>query len=297
MEYHSVSRFVARELKVFGALQHRMNIVLRAGQVAMALSRQSLKEESEDRLIDDVWDSGFLPKNVLEQYRRKTKSGGLRPHTVLEFQAHLHQAQECLLRGVLVFYLAGFERFLKSWTAAALDLVPGAEGLAKCDSSVTGISLNPKHHQSLRDKAHARHKSVRVEDMAKVFVKAVKDRLERQEPVRRRSSSATRFFDKNQWHCMEVTEMWRQVRNVVVHHDGALDKIQEARYRDMWVALSRHSPKELPGKASAPIAAHRVRLEGYHVVYCFTNTWTTVNALLKGLEEVAEIGLGEVTSP
>jgi len=272
-----------------------MNIVLRAGQVAVALSKQSLKERSEDRLIDEVWDSGFFPKPVLDQYRHKEKGGGTRPHTVLEYQAHLNQVEDCLFRGVLILYLAGFERFLRNWTAVALDLVPGVEALANADFSVMGISSNPKHHERLRDKLNVGHKSIHVEDIARVFVKAVKERLQREQPVRCLSPSATRFFTRNHWRCMEVSEMWRQVRNAIVHHDGALDKMQEARYRDMWLRLSQHSPRELPANARAPIAAHRVSLRGYHVVYCFTNTWTTVNALLKGLEDVAQLDLRRPT--
>ena len=291
MVRRSVAAFAARELQEFGAMQYRMNLYLRSMEVAMALARQGLDGTSRDVAIDEVWKVGFAPKGVLEQYTYKDKGRPMRPYNVGEFRAHLTDAQEYLFRSVLVFYLAAFERFLKRWTTLALELLPEAEGLGDMELRAKGPRPNPAHRDKLRKRAHAPQLSVRIGDLAQVFEKAVEG-LRAKRPVSNPSSSAKRFFTKHDWDCMEATEMWRHVRNAIVHHDGALDKIgtdDSDRYREMWVAMSAHAPRELP--AAAPITSDRVRLQGYHVVYCFTNTRETVKVLVGHLEDLeAELG-------
>ena len=286
MARRSIAAFAARELKEFGAMQYRMNLYLRSMEVAMAFSRQSLDGVSETFAINEIWKIGRAPKGVLEQYTYKDKGGAMRPYTVGEFKAHLTDAQEYVFRSVIVFYLAAFERFLKRWTTLALELLPDAEGLGGIDSPTKGTRPDPAHRDKLRKRAYAPQQSVRVGDLAQVFEKAVAA-LRAKQPVSKPSSSAKRFFTKHDWDCMEATEMWRHVRNAIVHHDGALDKIgtdDSDRYREMWVAMSRHAPRELP--ATDPIIEDRVSLQGYHVVYCFTNTRETVNVLVDHLEDL-----------
>jgi hypothetical protein len=66
---------------------------------------------------------------------------GRHPVTVCAFTKHLHLGRRHLFERVLVFYLAGFERFLKEWSFAALMLMGNAEAKDLAAVVNTGIGM------------------------------------------------------------------------------------------------------------------------------------------------------------
>ena len=196
---------------------------------------------------------------------------GRHPVTVCAFTKQLHLGRRHLFESVLVFYLAGFERFLKEWSFAALMLMGNAE--AKDLAAVVNTG----------------HRNVRLTHIIKAFQDAAGFALRQEIPLlgNRESNRAERFYELEKLSCVEVTDMWRQIRNVIVHHEGKLDKMEDADIRKLWGKFSRLRPtQQSPVTSVLLIDAKRVHLEAHHVVYCFTNTYKTVTVLMTALERL-----------
>jgi hypothetical protein len=195
------------------------------------------------------------------------------PATVGAFLKHLKNARIHLLESIIVSYLAGFERFLKDWSFSALIIVGSANA------------------NKLAEIVNSENRNVRLDHVVDAFKDATGPALRRQIPLTRsrRSERAENFYSQRGLSCIQMTDMWRQVRNVIVHHEGILSKMEKAEISNLWKNFSRIGPVTAAESVESdpPIDAQRVHLRAHHVVYCFTNTYTTAKVLMNSLQELA----------
>jgi hypothetical protein len=261
-------------LQNFKIHQALANQILRSTQVAMQLALDHVEhlELPADLALNKYWGKKSTLSPILEQYM--VFEDGKRPVTVGAFSKHLDLARRHLFESVLVFYLAGFERFLKEWAYAALMLMGNAEA------------------EELASIVNTEHRNVRLTHIIKAFQDAAGFALQQEIPLlgNRESSRAERFYEREKVSCVEVTDMWRQIRNVIVHHEGKLEKMEDADIRNLWGKFSRLRPTPQSRLASFFLVdAKRVHLEAHHVVYCFTNTFKTVMVLMAAGERLGRV--------
>ena len=212
---------------------------------------------------------------IIEQYL-VYKEGNPFPATFSDFIGHLRIVRSHIFESVLVSYLAGFERFLKEWSYSALMLM--GDGTANDLASIVNTE----------------HRNVRLTHILSAFQQAAGFALRERTPLRRarESKRAEQFYSEQGLSCIEVTEMWRQIRNVIVHHEGKLSKMEHATITELWKKFSLQKPGRGPTtlQTLSPVDERRVHLHGHHLVYCFTNTYTTVTVLMSALDSLAKPG-------
>jgi|ERR1700722_8241312 len=268
------SKKANQALQNFKIHQALANQILRSTQVAMQLALDHVEHLAlpPDLELNEHWGKKSTLSPILEQY--VVFEGGKHPVTVGAFRKHLELGRRHLFESVLVFYLAGFERFLKEWAYAALMLMGNDEA---------------EDHAAI---VNTEHRNVRLKHIIKAFQDAAGVALQQEMPLlgNRESSRAQRFYKRENLSCVEVADMWRQIRNVIVHHEGKPDKMEDADIRKLWGRFSRLRPtRQCPVTSVLPINAKRVHLEAHHIVYCFTNTYKTATVLMTALQRLERV--------
>jgi hypothetical protein len=264
-----------RALQRFKRHQTVSNYLLRSSQLAVYLAHEYIESlDVQPKLaLTEYWDKTSELWPILEQYI-VYEEGDPFPATFSNFVEHLDIVRCHIFESILVSYLAGFERFLKEWSYSALMLI--GHGEAKELASIVNTE----------------HKNVRLTHIVSAFQQGAGFALRERAPLRRlrESKRAEQFYAQQQVSCIEATEMWRQIRNVIVHHEGKLSKMEQATISELWKKFSSQKPGRARKniEALSPVDEPHIHLQGHHLVYCFTNTYTTVTVLMSAFDGLAK---------
>lgn len=233
--------------------QGTANQMLRASQAAYHLADQAARGQPPGQLLAALFRDGAVPFDVAERYRpADTATVGLLLRDMREVDRRLQDA-------VIIYYVGAFERFLSNWCRDA-EIRPAR------DTSHRRILEN-----MLRDVSKKGDRwSINLKGAADAFPE-IKDRLTASFPTHRPLANVPPA-----WDCFTVTEMWREVRNLVVHHDRVLHQSFIAKVGPHWTGY-RSSFQAKPAKLTA---GHKLPLGYRDVVYCFTHVRRSVDELM-----------------
>jgi hypothetical protein len=171
--------------------------------------------------------------------------------SVAEFAADLAEVRRLLTRSVVILYLGAFETFLAGWLTEATGKPrsrshnPTLRHLAKC---------YPWLHERLHRAAH-----VFTDPEGACRTRPVEPRL----------------------NCFDVSQMWREIRNLFVHAQGCVSRRFLEQHGPTWQAVCAHA-----GTSRGELREGDELLLGIReTVFCFTTTFKTAGLMTQALAE------------
>ena len=191
--------------------------------------------------------------------------------TVADFLLDLREGWQALLRATIIREVGALEIFLREWATDALQAAITAEG----------ASLQSATRQALRTALEdLTSDPFRTVSLTKIggFFPAVKGVLTGSTHLRSlRPMLAPGTPDLS---CQTVAELWREVRNLLLHHDGIVHSRFFEKHGELWMVLQKKARergsaialrKSEVGK-SLPVVTR-------HVIWCFTTCYQTAVVL------------------
>ena len=238
----------------FGQDQLIANQMLRASQVAYHFANQAVRDEPPNQSLASLLQGQVALRDVSMRY------GAPREATVSVFRRDLGVIDRRLQDAVIVYYIGAFERFLNNFCReAATTLTARGEDrhlLAKLLKEATGDGGD--------------RWSIKLASAADRFPE-IKARLTESFPTHQPLE-----YVPPKWNCFSVTEMWREVRNLIVHHDRKVHQTFINAVGAQWKGYRSTFKK----RASKPAVGSNLPLEYQDVIHCFTHVRRSVDELI-----------------
>jgi hypothetical protein len=207
-------------------------------------------------------------KHTFQHYPgRHSDLGRTSRATVADFLQDLKEGWNAVLRATIIREVGALEIFLRDWATDALYAAITAEG----------ASLRCATKQALRTALEdLTSDPFRTVSLTKIggFFPAVKGVLTESTHLRSlRPMLAPGTPDLN---CQSAAELWREVRNLLLHHDGIVHSRFVEKHGGLWMALQKDARER--GSAIAlrkSEVGNSLPVVTRHVIFCFTSCYQT----------------------
>jgi hypothetical protein len=237
----------------FEADQRTANKMLSATIAAYRHTEQAVRGRPDDQPIDDLFANGELPPDVSRRYGN---SG-----TIRTLREDLDGADRRLQDAVIVYYVGAFERFLNGFCIEAGQILTTRD----CDARGVLKRLNDDvEHQGDRWSINLWRAAEHLPE--------IKARLILSIPTHRPVRNAPPI-----WNCFTMTQMWVEIRNLIVHHDRRVHETFNNKFGKPW-QVYRSSFENRPAKLTV---GSELPLGYRNVTHCFTHVRRSVDELVK----------------
>lgn len=258
--------------KRFAERHESVNRWFRSTDVAYTAARMlALQKDGGEQALS------ILPKEwrwhaTAKQYRgRYSEHGRATRATVADLLQDLKDGWVDLLEAVIVNEVGGLEIFLREWAIDALRaaLAPGVSALTTSQASELSVMLT--------ELAATPYASVSLRRIGKAFptLKATLTATTHLRAFRPLLAPAAGDVTLE-----AVTDLWREVRNLILHHDRIVHERFARLYSNLWLALQMDARDR-----GAHLIARRCRtglrlpLVTRHAVFCLTSCFQTAVVL------------------
>jgi len=254
--------------QVFWDHHRHMNRFLRSTEMAYTLSVSRIRQEGT-RLsapLERLFPPEDVPSESLSRYwpiEAEPRRRSTAPVPVGDFLGDLERDWETLFESVLVRYLGGFEIFLKTWAWHAADTSAGREALASLRRSLeTDVRSSPNLRAIVR------------------ILPVIQQILTNTPHIyRSREGTAPERPEETGLNCFDVAEMWREVRNLVVHHNRIVHADFLEGTAPTWEIVEADARGDGPAVLRSPVIGQPLPLDLQDVVHCFTTCFRTAEIL------------------
>lgn len=253
---------------------------LAATLIAMDLAEPYVTRFSGEKLVRELprlRKRGLRSRLIVSGYLKPdTIRSGREPATASDFRADIENTIFALCRSIVIDALSALEEALKEYgrELAAREFGKGNRGSAIVD---------------LIRRSYLPHESPNLSHLCKA-ASDVENALSDLPPVFIRDEHGDRreVTLPGGWSAFKVLEMWRQVRNQLVHGNDLVEPQFLQQYKKVWAAIDkaakyRTSHRSGPGTGTL-VAGQRFQLTPGHAVYCLISCQQVVRALRDVLE-------------
>jgi hypothetical protein len=258
--------------QTFAVRHGAVNRWFRSTEVAYRAAKMLAHSKSKESLVRDLFPRDWRRDDTLKQYRGRYSESGRAPRaTIADFLLDLRDDWEDLLDSVVVNEVGALEMFLREWAMAAFRaaLEPRASRLtAKTKQSLV---------DALAELQSSPYKSVSLTQLGAAFpaVKAALDSTTHLGAFHPLLSPATGTLT-----CRSVANLWREVRNLILHHDRLVHERFVAQYAQLWYLFQTDARE----RGSLVVARRcrvgfRLPIDARHVIFCLTTCYQTAVVL------------------
>ncbi len=203
-------------------------------------------------------------------YARCSEQAGQKA-TINDLREDLRDGWDDVLEATIVKEVGALEMFLREWSIEALNeaLKPGA------------ASLNRENKQKLQEALEVLisrpYESVSLTRIGELFptLRTVLTGSTHLRALRPLLSPGTADLT-----CQSVAGLWRDVRNLILHHDRVVHPRFKMKYDSIWSSLHRDARERGSTVRSREVRiGNRLPIDDRHVVFCFTSCYQTAVVL------------------
>jgi len=199
----------------------------------------------------------------------------------------LKEGWQAVLRATIVREVGALEIFLREWAIEALSA-----------ATAPGTPLRSTIRRELEDSLHELLSDpFRTVSLSRIggFFPGVRGVLNVSTHVRSQHPMLT--AGSSDLTCQTVTEMWRDVRNLILHHDGVVHPRFATQHSAVWLALAKDAHERGRTLAMRRCSTGQpLPLVTRHAVFCFTSCHQTAALLDQAMGRRTATG-GHPTAP
>jgi len=186
--------------------------------------------------------------------------------TVGDFQGDLKTNMISLISAAVIMEVANLELFLRDWSVAAarveLPKLRGVSARAR-RSQLTGLINDLESNERL---------SMTLKTLANHFPAAI----QALRTTHRRTPTPLLSVPIPGATCLDAAQMWREIRNILVHHDRRCHASFLRDWSPVWNALEKDIAEDGLGAAGGGLfVGSRLPLTKRHVPYCLSTCYQT----------------------
>jgi len=232
------------------------------------LAKERDPADLAQRLIPkrDRWDFTFQ-----KYYSRNSRPDRRSKATVADLLKDIREGRDELIEATIVKEVGALEIFLREWSIEALNaaLAPGS------------ASLNQKNQQRMQEALYSLmakpYESVSLAKVGDLFptLRSVLTGSTHLRALRPLLAPGTEDLT-----CQSVAGLWREVRNLILHHDAVVHSRFADNYGRIWSGL--HTDARERGstvRVLSPRVGRRLPVDTRHAVFCFTSCYQTAVVL------------------
>jgi len=266
--------------KAFATRHEAVNRWFRSTEISYRLGRMLAQGQDSAFPVKALFAHDFRRSDVLKQYRGRFSESGRTPQaSIADFLLDLRDAWGALLESVIVQEAGALEMFIREWALAAIQ-----------EALLASKSLPKDRKSELESVAH----EIRIEPYRTVSL----TRVARLFPTLQEALNSTTYLRSKRPFlspatgdvtCRSVADLWREVRNLILHHDRLVHQKFYENYAGLWLALQKESRNR--GAMLVPRACyvgHPLPLVARHAVFCLTSCYQAAVVL-----HIAAGGSGE----
>lgn len=254
--------------------------VLAACLHGLDLAETAIKDYSDLTPLHEVLETSSLRSGFsLWSYRRPGTSGPeAEPARVGDFRSDIEPATLALCRLVVIETLSAFEEAIEQYGGMVVRSQSSTSGWTPAINKLNGFCRDP-------------HKSPRLSHLCDADSR-LKPALERLPPfyVRNHRGDERLVRMPGSIHSYNVADMWKKVRNLLVHHGGLVDDefLHDYDYASIWTQVdqaSRSGFDSTPTSAAAGLTLRDpLQLTPGHAIYCLMSCQHVVRTLSRLLQ-------------
>lgn len=227
------------------------NQMLRATQAAYHLAEQAVRDQPSSELLATLFRNQIVPPDVFRRY------GSSEGATVGALRGDLKSVDRRLQDAVIIYYVGAFERFLNNFVVAASKII-------------TTRGQRRPTLEKLLQKAQSDRWAIDLENASKNLPE-IRARLRDSYPTHKPLEHVPPT-----WDCFIVTQMWREVRNLILHHDRRVHETFNRETGAHWAGYRSTFRK----RATVPEVGSSLPLDYRDVIHCFTHVRRSVDELI-----------------
>lgn len=251
--------------KSFTERHEAVNRWFRSSEIAICLARIHTENYDGAVQVRKLFKNDNRPRETTKQYRGRFSEEGRAPEaSVDDFNLDMKEGWQSLLESVIVQEVGALEMFLREWMLAAIEEALTSSHrvsptrVKELNTMATEIKLDP-------------YRSMSLSRVASTFP-TLRHALETTTHLR-----STRPFlstASGSLSCRAVADLWREVRNLILHHDRIVHHKFFSNHSQVWLEMQTEaqsrggliSPKQCKVGAQLPIAVR-------HAVFCLTSCY------------------------
>jgi hypothetical protein len=250
--------------KAFAARHEDANRWLRSNDVSSRLARILAKQQDPTSPVKVLFTSNRRRRDILKRYYgRYGGSGRSEQATVADFLLDLGLGWESTLESVIVQETGALEMFIREWVLVAVR-----QAITASKSTSTGrVAELTNVATDIQSKPY---RTVSLTQVSKLFP-ALRLALEL---THLRTNRPFLSPLSGEITCRASVDLWREVRNLILHHDRIVHAKFYDEYGKLWLTLQQESRDR--GVKLVPSRCHigkPLPLVARHAVFCLTSCY------------------------
>lgn len=260
----------AVEFKAFCQRHDAMNRWFRSADLSRRIARIHAQKYDPRSPAKLLFDHDRRREDVLKQYRGRFSELGRKPQaSIADFLLDLRDGWETILESVIVYEAGALEMYIRGWALSAIE-----QALTSSKVSRTRSADLLQFKEQIQTTPY---RTVSLDRIATLFPSL---KLFLNSTTHVRSTRPLLSVASSDLSCRSVADLWREVRNLILHHDRVVHERFHERYSKIWFSMQEEANEQ--GRRIRPRPCRvgtRLPLVSRHVVFCLTSCYQTAIVL------------------